>query len=289
MDGRPGRDDAIVTADRPATESHLHVPDPPRWVKVGVPALVIALVAVGAVVAWSLLRSTSTPVDVTDAVDRYREEGSGQTTTSDAASIALPAEGVYVYATEASERVDVLNGADHSYPAETTLTIRHTECGLEQRWTPIEEHWEEDELCLTDEGLERRSHFVHHEFFGMQDDREYRCEPGYLLLPADPVVGDTWPTSCTTADSTVTGTGEVVGFGTETVDGRAVEVVHVRTREQNTGIDEGPSVADYWLRRSDGLLIERSAKADTSTDSPVGTANFAGRYSLRLVSLTPRT
>lgn len=261
----------------------------PRWAKFGVIGLVAFAIA-GATVAWFMLRSPSTPVDVTEAVDRYREEEREQTpATTDPGLASLPAEGVYVYATEGFAHVDVLNGAEHTYPAESTMTIQHTECGFIHRWVPIEEHWEEDEVCVTDAGFERRTHAVHHEFFGMSDQREYQCESGYLLFPADPDIGDSWPTSCATETSTVAGTGEVVGFEIKAVDGRSVETIHVRTTEENNGVDVGPSRTDYWLRMTDGLLVERTSESDTTTDSPVGTAHFTAETSLRLVSLTPRT
>jgi hypothetical protein len=261
-----------------------------RWTKRGLIALVTLVVLVGGGIAYLLLSDTATPVDVDEAVDRYRDDGSGSTsTTTTVAGRELPAEGVYVYATEGQEAIDILGGSTHTYPAQTTVTIRHTECGLQQRWAPLQERWDDEEVCVSDAGRERQGIRTHHEFFGFTDDQHFECEPGYVLHPADPEVGETWTTSCRSGDTLLTGTAEVVALETRTVDGESIATVHVRVTEEASGGDQGPSRDDYWLRASDGLLIERSSSVETRSDSPVGTATYTERFTLRLTSLSPRT
>lgn len=263
----------------------------PRWTtKVLLGAGAVALVA-GAGVAYVISRDTTTPVEVADAVGRFREEGgtSVGSSTSAPEGRPVPAAGVYVYATEGTERVDLLGGATHDYPAETTLTIAHIECGLRQRWSPIVERWDEEELCATAAGLERHTLHTHHQFFGFDDDQDFACEPGYVTFPVDPAPGDSWTTDCQAGDTHLTGTGEVVGFEVREVAGRSVDTVHVRIEETASGADTGPSSDDYWLRRSDGLLIARESSVQTSSDSPVGTAAYEEHFVLRLTSVTPRT
>lgn len=264
----------------------------PRWTRRVLLSLgcVVILVALG--IAYVISRDSATPVDVAEAVDRYREEGSGadgsSTTTARAESPLAPA-GVYVYETEGGEQVDVLGGATHGYPVQTTLTIAAAGCGLLQRWAPIEERWDEEQLCRTDAGLERQTLRTHHQFFGMADDQDFVCEEGYVVLPADPAVGDTWTTDCRSDDVHITGTGQVVGFEAREVAGSSVETVHVRIEETATGSSSGPSSDDYWLRASDGLLVERASSVQSRSDSPVGTASYEEQFSLRLTSLTPHT
>jgi hypothetical protein len=259
-----------------------------RRVLVGVAVLVLV---VGGSVGYLLFRDTATPVAVEEAVERYRDEDAAATTTSSTtpAQPVLPAEGVYVYATVGQEGIDILGGSTHAYPEETTVTIQHTDCGLRQRWAPLAERWDEEELCVVDGGRERRTFRTHHEFFGISDDQTYTCDAGYSLFPADATVGDTWPTSCTAGDTTLTGTAEVLAVEPRTVGDESVETVHLRVTEVAVGGDDGPSSDDYWLRTSDGLLIERSSSVDTRSGSPVGTATYSERFTLRLTSLTPRT
>ena len=48
----------------------------------------------------------------------------------------LPEPGVYVYATTGSAKVDALNGAAHTYPAETTITVTLEGCGARTAGRP---------------------------------------------------------------------------------------------------------------------------------------------------------
>lgn len=264
----------------------------PRWAIRTVVALTSVLIAAAGGIGYLLWQDSATPVDVEEAVDRYREErpdlpASG--TTTEPARTELPAEGVYVYETEGEERIDILGGSTHQYPVETTVTISHNECGLLQRWAPLAERWDEEEVCVTEGGRERRRLRTHHEFFGISDDQDFGCEPGYLLFPEGAEPGDTWPTSCRSADTELDGTATVVGFEERTVAGEAVETIHLRVTEDADSGSDGPSSDDYWWRTSDGLLVERSSTVDTRSDSPVGTATYSERFTLRLVTPTPRT
>ncbi len=267
----------------------------PRTKRIGV-VVVVVLVLLAGGATYLLLRDKATPVDVDEAVDRYRaEQGTTPETsqapprTTPAAGADLPAEGVYVYETDGSERIDILGGSTHDYPAETTVTIRHTNCGLRQRWSPLEERWDQEQVCTSEAGRERRALRTHHEFFGISDDQDFSCPAGYVLLPVLPEVGERWSTTCDAGDTVLTGSGEVVGFENRDVGGTVVETVHVRITEQAAGSDVGPSSDDYWWRTSDGLLIARASKVDTRSDSPVGTAAYTEGFTLRLTSLTPRT
>ncbi len=252
--------------------------------------VVVLLAGLG--VVYVLSRDTTTPVEVGEAVGRFREEGSSSvssstTTTPDERPTAAP--GVYVYVTEGGEQIDLLGGATHGYPAQTTLTITATDCGVRQLWRPIEERWDEEELCATGAGLERRTLRTHHQFFGFDDDQDFTCEPGYAVFPVDPVPGEEWTTDCQAEDTHLAGTGTVVAFEAREVAGQRVDTVHVRIEETASGSSTGPSSDDYWLRRSDGLLIERVSSVQTESASPVGTASYDEQFSLRLTSLTPRT
>jgi len=176
-----------------------------KWVLIVVAALAV-LVAAG--VGYLLVRDTTTPVGVDEAVQRYKQESGGKTTTTAPRRRELPAQGVYVYTTDGSETIDLLGGSTHTYPERTTLTISHSGCGLHQRWTPLDERWEEERLCVTDAGLERHEMEAHHEFFGIADDQLYRCTAGYVMVPADTTPGTTWTTSCDSGDSRLDGSGE---------------------------------------------------------------------------------
>lgn len=262
-----------------------------RWWKRTLAGVAGLVVLGGGAVLYVISRDTATPIRVTEAVDRYREgtTTAPSSTPSAPEALGLPAAGVYVYATDGSERIDILGGATHDYPAETTVTIERTACGLRQRWTPLAERGDDEELCVTDDGLERRVLRTHHEFFAFGDDTTFTCEPGYLVVPADPEPGDSWTTDCTAGSTRLVGRGEVVELTVRRIAGVDVDTVHVRIEEESSGDDEGTSSDDYWFRRSDGLLVERASSVRTRSDSPVGTATYEESFTLRLTSLEPQT
>ena len=131
------------------------------------------VVAVGAVVAWNLLFSDSTrALGVDEAVERFRSSttvaGSGPTvatnptttvaaTTIPASTTTLPPRttptlGVYVYATTGDEAIDALTGVHHTYPAQTTITVVPGGCGVQLRWAPLVERYEQWDECPSPDG-----------------------------------------------------------------------------------------------------------------------------------------
>ena len=128
------------------------------WLVVGVAAVVV--LAVGAIVAFLLLRESTTAVDVDEAVGDFRQQQpTAPATTGDAgvettpAAVAtspatvpppgsrVPAPGVYTYATTGRESIDALDGRSHRYPEVSTITVTHEECGAVLRWRPLRERW----------------------------------------------------------------------------------------------------------------------------------------------------
>ena len=252
-------------------------------------AVVLAVVGFG---VYRIVSDRTSPVSVDEAVDRYRDSQAGTTpdpTTTAVEVRSLPAAGVYVYATDGEEHVSALGGSTHRYPAETTITVSPVDCGQRQRWSPLDERWDEQELCQTDDGLVRRGLRIHHQFFSMSDEEDFSCPGGYLLVPARPVVGDTWSTDCVAEMVHNTGTGEVIGFETRVVGTEEVETVHVRLVEDGTGSSVSHGRDDYWLRVGDGLLIARESSVTSTTDSVIGAVDYSERYTLTLTSLVPRT
>jgi len=199
---------------------------------------------------------------------------------------ALPAPGVYVYATAGGEHVDVLGGASHQYPPETTITVSAFDCGVNSRWDALKERWDEQRTCLTAAGEVLRSVTQYHEFFGRGDRRDYTCEGP--ARPAADAPGRAWTMHCTNPTSTVTINNTVVGIETVVVGGRAVETVHMRSASTVAGSVRGTSTYEVWAARSNGLVVRRIGTVDTDADSPLGKAHYTERYEIRLESLDPR-
>ena len=287
---------------------------PSRW-KAGTAAVAILAVATGSLV----LRGGSTKVAVEDVVERYREQrpptpapakrpahrstpttsatrGAVPTSKPDAAAAAapgtpavrpLPPEGVYVYATTGGDEVDVFGGTRHTYPNETTITVRHIRCGLAERWDALEERWDERETCRSAAGDALHAYRSYHEFFGQGDTRRMRCDG--FAYPAGVKPGDRWSSTCRAPDTEATSKLQVVGFETLKVAGTQVRTLHIRVVTSLTGSQTGSSQRDVWASTQKGLSVrEHSVTTSHGREPVIGDVTYHEEVDLRLVSLEPR-
>lgn len=296
-----------------------------RWM---LAALCMTVFAAGVGIVIIRRQDSATPVSVDDALHRYREaptlavpatstaaDGSGAvptpetdgapavvdpsqplppgTSPADSApppepGSSVPRPGVYTYATNGGEQVDVLGGAQHTYPAQTTITISSADCGVLSRWDALQERWDEQHSCATPSGETLRSTTQFHEFFGQGDRRDYQCDGG-LVRPASDTPGTTWQMSCANAESSVAVSSEVVAIEALVVAGTPVETTHITATSTVTGNVRGTTVYELWLLRTTGLIVRRIVDVDTNADSPVGNAHYTEHYQIDLLSLEPRT
>lgn len=282
-----------------------------RWA-VLVAAMSIACLAGGFV----YLRGGSTPVPVGSAVERFRARGStvveleadAPSPTEVEASQAIgpqvrvpasvevargptgrprPAEGVYVYATTGGDEVDVLGGSRHTYPAQTTITVRHAGCGLVERWDALEERWDERESCRRPGGdtLKRMTSF--HEFFGHADQRTLHCTG--FTYPAGFQPGASWVSRCASENTTAESKLTAVGWEDLDVAGEPVRTMHVHVETKLSGEQVGTSVRDVWGSSETGLVIREHTKLESFSNQPVfGRTRYREEYDIRAMSLEPR-
>lgn len=166
-------------------------------------------------------------------------------------------EGALVYETSGFEEVDVLGGARHDYPRRTTIVVRRAGCGLVLRWQPLVERLQEWELC---EGRRLSRITELHAFFGNDDRRTYRCDPGSRFDGGY---------RCSTGETTETAT--VVS----STDDR------VRLRTTIAGGTTGSGTRELWLRE-DGVPVRMRVTNENATPSPVGDVHYREQYELRL-------
>lgn len=198
-----------------------------------------------------------------------------------------PPEGVYVYATKGGDEVDVLGGSRHTYPSETTVTIRHAGCGLIERWDVLDERWDERETCRTQKGDALKRFTSFHEFFRHADERTYDCEA--MAYPAGAKPGDTWKGRCVSGESVVHQTGRAIGFETLVVDGARISALRVRVDVKLTGEQEGGGFREVWGDRATGLSIrERGTTTSYSMQPVFGRTRYHESFEIRLKSLDPR-
>jgi hypothetical protein len=248
----------------------------------GVAAGVVAALVVAGVATWYfVVRDSTEPVGVEEAVTSFR------TDTEPGATGRSPIpEGVYVYETMGLEETDALFGEKHGYPARTTITATAVPCGVSLLWRPIKGRSTRLVLCTTPDGWELRSQDERHTFFGQTEKTTYVCEDT-LIRPADPAT-TAWDVSCTTGAAEETGTGTLVGREAIPVGGESVEAEHVRRETTLSGDTRGTTTHDLWFDPETGVPVKLVLVSHTTNDSPIGEVNYDEDVTLVLTSLEPR-
>jgi hypothetical protein len=245
---------------------------------------IVAAVAGAAIAAVIIFRESATPVDVEQAVGDFRTDDG----TVDQVVSAVPEPGVYTYSTSGRESIDALDGRHHDYPAETTITVRHEGCGATFTWRPLTERFDDTVLCPELNGVVLERYRSHHEFFGIDDDREFVCEPGSLWYPAATEPGTTWTVRCAAEDVSVLRTGTIKGVFEAEVGGETVEVLTFELHDDVSGASVGTNERVVSVLPDTGLIVELAASVDVRSASPIGDVHYLELYRLRLTSLTPR-
>ncbi len=268
----------------------------------------VVLLLIAALALRVAFNDTTTPVSRGEVVERFRAELTpvaptatpvAPTATPVATPMATPpprvapaASGVYRHRTAGREAVDVLGGATHDYPAETTLTLRPVGCGTSYRWDALAERTEEWVLCEGSDGLALDRYESMHRFFSQEDRESLTCPERLLLVPAVPDPGATWTGTCAGDRVEELLTVTVVGLSTQTVAGVDVDVVEVKVDVQIGSTDDsivGESVSRYWFELGSGLVVRWAESTRTVAGSFIGDVTYVEAFDVRLVDREPLT
>lgn len=195
--------------------------------------------------------------------------------------------GVYVYKTKGYEEVSVLGGSRHTYPEETTMTVRRTACGYDVRWDALKERWEQAATCMQGGAVHLHTLEMYREFFQQVDRRVFTCTPETRIRPDRDTPGGGFGGRCESDGSVVSITGTVVGTEDVVVAGRPVASVRVRLDQQLSGASKGTRVTESWYAVTDGLLLKRTSLTDTDAKSAMGDTHYREDVVLELTSTTP--
>ncbi len=201
---------------------------------------------------------------------------------------AVPTPGVYVYATKGYEEVSVLGGARHTYPDETTITVKRTACGADIRWDGFEERWDEWTTCADGNAIQWRAFLTYHEFFKQVDRKNYDCTPTSLLRPGSDAVGSAFTGHCEGSGAEINLTGRIVGIENVKVGTTTLRAVRVHIDERPSGATKGRRLYDSWYQIGTNLLVRRDTRTDVDSKSAFGYTHYIERLSLVLSSLEPR-
>ncbi len=262
------------------------------WIAVGVLVIVVATVVV---VRKALLRDRARAVSTGQALDRFRSASATTSTTTSTVAPSttvsplrtLPPVGVYRYATQGEESVDVLGGATHHYPAETTITVTADGCGVLLRWDALQERRDEWRLCSTPQGLVQGNGLQYHEFFSQPDPEEVVCPSPPVMLPAVVEAAPATKSDCTLEGDPWVVYWQVIGRETRTVGGTPVDTVHVQQSVKDT-VDLGEQSTVDWYLDEHGLPIYVTETKRSKSTSPIGAVLYQENYALTLESLVPQ-
>ena len=199
-----------------------------------------------------------------------------------------PEEGVYQYATDGGEGVAVPNGS-REYPERTTISVTEDGCGYVERWSVLDERWDERETCTGDEaGLASQTSF--REFFGVEQEHRFVCDEQQPPGEQAQEPGASWEITCEAEDTRLDGTIEVVGLEVLEVGGTEVPTVHLRLDGEVSGDLEGRQQTERWVAPDHGgLLIREESQTRATVSSPMGDVDYREDYRLDLLSLRPRS
>jgi hypothetical protein len=203
-------------------------------------------------------------------------------TTAAAHAYTAPGNGVYTYATSGFEQTDAVGGARHDYPAQTTITVRPEGCGWTEHWQPLEERWDDVDLCQTGAAWTLAGVKTFHEFFRQTQEQDSTCDPGAVYLPQPSTF------TCRGSFGAMNFAARVVGSENVAVGGKSTNGLHMHYAVEFTGSNRGTGTYDEWTA-ANGVLLQRVWDMHIVTDSPFGTVHYDEHYSITLTTMEPQT
>ncbi len=244
---------------------------------------------VAGVVCQRAPRDETTRATVGEAVSDFREAGGGRGAGGGPLFERRP--GVYRYETKGSETADTgLLSATHEYDGISTITIRPSGCGVVEHWQVLGGRWSEFTSCPTQGDLfELKGLVEYHEFFGKSRESKFRCTGDAASDRSSRQVGKTFHGRCVSKDGDVaTSSTLVAGIEKVRVGDEYFPAVHTVSEVKLEGGTEGTAARQDWRRRSDGLLLKRTARSDVETSGALS-GDYDEDYSISLLSVEPET
>ncbi len=224
---------------------------------------VVVLVAIAAFVVYNLIPKDSvSKASVNQTVIKFRKDMKKAAGYPKHPEAQIPPFGVYRYSTRGSEGIDSFAfSTAHDYNGVSTVSLIPTRCGVMERWQPLVQRWSEGYLCVAPKTSRVVAVRDFHEFFEKSKLVSYACSGPSAPYASRLRPGMRWRTKCTSDKGTVISNVKVVDLEKVRVAGKRIEAVHLRDLATLRGDPDGTDTRDSWLRRSDGLLRRRRARA----------------------------
>lgn len=243
---------------------------------------VVLLLTAVAGVWFFVLRSSGTQIDLRQALRLYREDERAAADTT-----GLPEPGVYRYRTSGDEQLS-LAGIGRSFPSSSELVVTDGGCSS-MDWVPLVQHTEGIVLCREpDGGLTMTEATSVETIAGVHASSVMKCPATAYYIPPDPRPGERWSAVCHAPGQTDRLTGQVVGAGVVTVDGRSMPALHTRVDTAVSGDESGTDPTDYWVSPTTGLIYREQEEVSVSQSAgPLGAVHYQERMAIAMSSLAP--
>lgn len=264
---------------------------PPRarrpWLPAGI-ALALLALAVGGYVAYRAL-TDETAEPASGAVARFRAQPAQARGLPPGLRGRAPRPGVYAYATVGSEVSHVLGTRRHAYPRQTTMTVATTPRGcLRTRWDVLATRSDAILACPRPDGSWRLvTQSERHRFAGRLDQRTYVCTRASTWSPARLTTGARWSSRCATGGTTTIERGVVRGPRTLVLHGQSRRTVLLRARARLSGETAGTVTTLSWILPRTRLVLLRTVRERSRTDTPVGTVAYEESATVALSAPRP--
>lgn len=268
---------------------------PPRRrsaVRLAKAAAITAALAGMVVTVGAIRRPPTEAVSLEAASRRARADGGAATATRQ----VMPAEGVYRYAGEGSERLGAF-GATRQGPV-LPATVEHLSSSCWSfRIDFNTRHWQRVDFCVEDGRLEERGGRSEQRFdlvaLEVGATTDTTCDPGIVHERSVDRIGVRSPAECTVVSSGAeaslrsTGTTELLGRTAVEVDGRRRPAWHYRRARDISGSQAGEERSEWWLDAETGLPLRNERTTTLRTGSPIGDLTYEERGSFILDRLRP--
>lgn len=213
--------------------------------------------------------------------------GPAPESTSSIRPDALPAPGVYTYATTGYEEVSV-PGSRRTFPSQTTITVEPAGCGEVEIWQPFAQHTERTTVCPSGGGLRMAEYYFSDSFYGQTATSDSICDQNAYLHFAAVTPGQSWTFTCSSSRTTITNRATVIGREIVGVGGQEVPTIHVHVDSTLSGASDGTSPSDYWFSVPGDVLVKNTGQVNSKTSGSFGTTSYNEVYSLLLSSMQPQ-
>ena len=207
--------------------------------------------------------------------------------------LTRPAEGVYVYKTSGGESTTVLGGAKHEYPEQTTITVRHTPCGVDTSWRPLEQRADYRSFCTDEGGLRAVVLASQRQFFGRTAGSFQECGPTtYYLRFEGPAPAASWSGPCKGRASglEVTLTGTLLGREMKQVGSQTIDAIRFQINVESVGESHHTKIkAIVTMAAATGLYLALDSTTEATGSSQGTSGTYNEHYTLELTDLNPLT